>query len=59
MPITFVQATLGDEIEVPTLDGKVKYSVPEGTQTGTVFRLKKKGSLELEVIQEETNMLRL
>lgn len=43
MPITFVQATLGDEIEVPTLDGKVKYSVPEGTQTGTVFRLKEKG----------------
>lgn len=43
MPITFVQATLGDEIEVPTLDGKVKYSVPEGTQTGTVFRLREKG----------------
>lgn len=43
MPITFVQATLGDEIEVPTLDGKVKYSIPEGTQTGTVFRLKEKG----------------
>jgi len=43
MPITFVQATLGDEIEVPTLDGKVKYTVPEGTQTGTVFRLREKG----------------
>jgi len=43
MPITFVQATLGASIEVPTLDGKVRYDVPEGTQTGTVFRLKNKG----------------
>ena len=43
MPISFVQATLGAEIEVPTLDGKVKYSIPEGTQTGTVFRLRGKG----------------
>lgn len=43
MPITFIQAALGDEIEVPTLDGKVKYTIPEGTQTGTVFRLREKG----------------
>lgn len=43
MPITFVQAALGAEIDVPTLDGKVRYSVPEGTQTGTVFRIKGKG----------------
>ncbi len=43
VPITFVQAALGAELEVPTLDGKVKYSIPEGTQTGTVFRLKGKG----------------
>ena len=43
MPITFVQAALGCELEVPTLDGKVKYTIPEGTQTGTVFRLKGKG----------------
>lgn len=43
MPITFVQAALGDEIEVPTLDGKVKYTIPEGTQTGTVFRLRDRG----------------
>jgi molecular chaperone DnaJ len=43
MPITFSQAALGDEIEVPTLDGKVKYTIPEGTQTGTVFRLREKG----------------
>lgn len=43
MPITFVQAALGDEVEVPTIDGKVKYKIPEGTQSGTVFRLKGKG----------------
>ena len=43
MPITFAQAALGAEIEVPTLDGKVRYNVPEGTQTGTTFRLKGKG----------------
>jgi molecular chaperone DnaJ len=43
MPITFVQAALGAELEVPTLDGKVKYSIPEGTQTGSIFRLKNKG----------------
>lgn len=43
VPITFVQATLGAEIEVPTLDGKIKLKVPEGTQTHTVFRLKGKG----------------
>ncbi len=43
MPITFAQAALGDELIVPTLDGKVKYTIKEGTQTGTVFRLKNKG----------------
>ena len=42
-PITFSQAVLGAELEIPTIDGKVKYSIPEGTQTGTVFRLKGKG----------------
>lgn len=43
IPITFAQAALGAELEVPTLDGKVRYNVPEGTQTGSVFRLKGKG----------------
>ncbi len=43
IPITFVQAALGDEITVPTLDGKVKQTIPEGTQSGTVFRLRGKG----------------
>ncbi len=43
MPITFVQATLGDEIEVPTLQGKIKLKIPAGTQSGTNFRLRGKG----------------
>ena len=43
MDISFAQAALGDEVEVPTIDGNVKYKIPEGTQTGTVFRLKEKG----------------
>ncbi len=43
IPITFMQAALGDEITVPTLEGKVKYTVPEGTQPQTVFRLKSRG----------------
>lgn len=42
-PITFAQAALGAELEIPTVDGKVKYTIPEGTQSGTTFRLKGKG----------------
>ena len=41
--ISFPQAALGAEVEVPTLDGKVKLNIPEGTQSGTTFRLKGKG----------------
>ena len=41
--ISYAQATLGAEVEVPTLDGKVKLTIPEGTQPGAVFRLKGKG----------------
>lgn len=43
VPISFTQAALGGRVEVPTLDGKVRMKVPEGTQTGRVFRLGKKG----------------
>ena len=46
-PITFTQAVLGAELEIPTIDGKVKYELPEGTQSGTTFRLKGKGIPEL------------
>lgn len=43
VPISFVQAALGAQLEVPTLDGMVKMKVPEGTQSGKIFRLKGKG----------------
>lgn len=43
MPVTFVDAALGAELVIPTLEGKAKYKMGEGTQTGTVFRLKDKG----------------
>ena len=43
IPVTYSQAVLGDEITVPTIEGKVKYNIPEGTQPGTVFRLKGRG----------------
>ena len=43
MPITFVQAALGAEVTVPTLDGKVSYKVHEGTQPGDIFKFSKKG----------------
>jgi len=43
MPISFSKAALGGEIEVPTLAGKVSFTIPEGTQTGKTFRLKGKG----------------
>ena len=43
VPITYSQAVLGDTIQVPSIDGKVEYTVPEGTQSGTTFRLRGKG----------------
>ena len=43
VPITFTQAALGADVVVPTLDGKVSYTVREGTQPGDVFGLKGKG----------------
>lgn len=46
-PISFAQAALGCEVEVPTLDGKVKLIIPEGTQTGTSFRMRGRGITKL------------
>ncbi|RKD23988.1 molecular chaperone DnaJ [Ammoniphilus oxalaticus] len=43
IPISFAQAALGDEIEVPTVDERVKLKIPAGTQTGTLFRIRGKG----------------
>lgn len=47
IPITFAQAALGAEIDVPTLDGTVKYDIPEATQTGTSFTISGKGIADL------------
>lgn len=46
-PVTFYQAVMGAELEIPTIDGKVKYNLPAGTQPGTTFRLRGKGIPEL------------
>ncbi|MBN2318090.1 MAG: molecular chaperone DnaJ [Acidobacteria bacterium] len=47
IPISIVQAVLGSEIVVPTLEGEEKLKIPEGTQTGSVFRLRNKGIVSL------------
>jgi molecular chaperone DnaJ len=47
VPISFPQGALGAEVDVPTLDGKVKLRIPQGTQSGKVFRLKGKGIVDL------------
>jgi molecular chaperone DnaJ len=46
-PISFPQAAVGTEIEVPTLDGKVKLKIPAATQSGKILRLKGKGIVDL------------
>jgi molecular chaperone DnaJ len=47
VPISFSQAALGAEVEVPTLEGKVEVKIPEGTQSGSKMRLKGKGITKL------------
>lgn len=47
LPINIIQATLGDEVDVPTVHGPVKMKIPAGTQPGTLFRLKGKGAPKL------------
>ncbi|XRX42500.1 MAG: molecular chaperone DnaJ [Buchnera aphidicola (Eriosoma harunire)] len=47
VPINFSMAALGGEIEVPTLDGKVKLKIPSGTQSGKAFRIRSKGVLSV------------
>ena len=48
VPLTFIQATLGAEIDVPTLSGTAKLGIPQGTQSNTVFRMKGKGIPDVE-----------
>jgi molecular chaperone DnaJ len=47
VPVSFAQAALGAELDVPTLDGKIKLKIPAGTQSGKVFRIKGKGFPDL------------
>lgn len=47
VPISFVQAALGAKIDAPTIDGKVELTIPEGTQSGTVLRIRGKGIPQL------------
>ena len=51
-PITFSQAALGGTLEVPTLNGRTKLTVPAGTQTGTEFRIRSEGMPELKVSRQ-------
>lgn len=47
VPISFLQAVNGDEIEIPTVEGKVKMKIPSGTQSGKIFRLNGKGAYRM------------
>ncbi len=59
VPISFVQAALGAEIDVPTLDGKVKMKIPSGTQSGKVFRMKGKGIKDVQGLQQGDQHVRV
>jgi molecular chaperone DnaJ len=48
VPITFSQAAMGSEIQVPTLDGQEELTIPAGTQTGSIFRISGKGVVSLQ-----------
>jgi molecular chaperone DnaJ len=59
VPVSFVQAALGAEIDVPTLDGKVKMKIPSGTQSGKVFRMKGKGVKDIQGYQQGDQHVRV
>lgn len=59
IPLSFVHAALGAEIDVPTLDGKVKVKIPPGTQSGKVFRLKGKGIKDVQGYRQGDQHVRI
>ncbi len=59
VPVSFVQAALGAEVEVPTLEGKVTVTIPEGTQSGKVLRLRGKGLPPLRPRSDPSQLERL
>ncbi|MBN1115465.1 MAG: molecular chaperone DnaJ, partial [Oligoflexia bacterium] len=59
VPLTFVEAAMGTEIEVPTLEGLVKMKIPAGTQSGRVFRLGGKGVFKLAGVVRGDELVRV
>jgi len=59
VPVSFVQAALGSEVEAPTLEGRVKLTIPEGTQSGKVIRLRGKGLPPLRPRSDPEQLKRL
>ena len=59
LPVSFSQAALGDQVEVPTLDGEVNLKVPPGTQSGKIFRLKGKGIPHLHGYGKGDQLIRI
>ncbi len=59
MKISYIQATLGDKLRVPTLDGQVEYELPAGTQPGQVFKLKNRGIPVLNSTRRGDQLVRI
>jgi molecular chaperone DnaJ len=59
LPVTFAQAALGDELEVPTIDGVARVKIPEGIQSGEVLRLKGLGLPDLNGATRGDQLLRV
>ncbi|MBI4980762.1 molecular chaperone DnaJ [Candidatus Woesearchaeota archaeon] len=59
VPISFTQAALGDEIEVPTIDGKAKLKIPAGTASETIFRMNNKGLPVLDTNESGDEMVKV
>ncbi len=59
MRVSYIQATLGDKLRVPTLDGNVEYDLPAGTQPGDVFKLKGRGIPVLNSTRRGDQLIRI
>jgi len=59
LPVSFVKAALGSEVEVPTLNGNVRMKIPSGTQSGRIFRLRGKGMPDLHSLSRGDELVRV
>ena len=59
IPLSFTQAALGCEMEIPSLDGNVELKIPEGTQSGTTFRLRGYGIPQLKGASRGDQMVKV